>query len=208
MYKVFFNNKEVLITDNYDLSRICSGELFLHYDDFEELGYVTSLLEESEFVTKIVIESDDIEVLWSDFRALFGEIDAAGGIVVNDKNELLLIYRNGLWDLPKGKRESDESIEECALREVEEECGIHDLIVKEKRIVSYHSYLHNDSRILKHTHWYAMKSEQKDLRPQKEEGITDVKWIPIENFNTDDYPTYKSIAMVINHFAKATTGLL
>ena len=70
-------------------------------------------------------------------------IFASGGVVFNNE-KLLMIYRNSLWDLPKGKMELNESELECALREVEEECGIDNLRVIKFLKYTYHtvSYTH------------------------------------------------------------------
>ena len=101
------------------------------------------------------------------------------------KGKYLFIYRNDKWDLPKGKIEKGEQIKECAVREVEEECGI---IVKKlgKKIgKTYHAYINREEVVLKKTHWFKMKSHgQEKLKPQKEEGITDVRW-----FKDDEVPT-------------------
>lgn len=200
MYKVFFNNKCVLLVENYDLNRICTGEFFMRYGDFEEIDYLLNLLEKSSLIDTLIVESENIEALWSDFRAHFEEIDAAGGLVLNDQNELLLIHRNGLWDLPKGKREDGESMAECAMREVEEECGITDLILKEYFMESYHTYRIKGFRILKKTDWFLMKSNQKTFTPQTEEGIDQIKWVNPKTIDWDAYPSYASIQMVIRNF--------
>ena len=76
---------------------------------------------------------------WEDFCSKYKIVNAAGGIVFND-TKLLMIFRNGLWDLPKGKVEPNENLKECAIREVEEETGVKDLTIKGKEIISYHIY--------------------------------------------------------------------
>lgn len=204
MYKVFFNNKCVLLVENYDLSRIRTGEFFIHYDDFEEINYLLNLLEKSSLIEVLIIQSDQIAELWADFRAHFKEIEAAGGLVLNDRKELLLIHRNGLWDLPKGKWEEGESIADCAMREVEEECGITDLILKEHLMESYHTYRMKGFRILKKTDWYIMKSNQENFTPQTEEGIDQIKWMNPQKIDWESQPSYASIEMVIDDFLKST----
>lgn len=207
MYKVFFNNKCVLLVENYDLGRIRTGEFFIRYGDFEEIDYLLNLLEKSSLINILIIESENIEDLWSDFRAHFREIDAAGGLVLNDRKELLLIHRNDLWDLPKGKWEEGETIAECAVREVEEECGITDLIRKEHLMESYHTYRIKGFRILKKTDWFIMKSNQENFTPQTEEGIDQIKWVNPKTIDWEAHPTYASIKMVIADFLR-TTGRL
>src|SRR5690554_3338997 len=108
MYKVFFNDKFVLLTDKFEFDILEKGVLYFRYEDFEEIHFVINILQESPLVHAIVIYDKRLEVLWADFRAHFTEIDAAGGLVSNANNELLLIHRNGIWDLPKGKLEVNE----------------------------------------------------------------------------------------------------
>tara|TARA_B100000795_G_C22406965_1_gene289322 strand:- start:65 stop:532 length:468 start_codon:yes stop_codon:yes gene_type:complete len=115
---------------------------------------------------------------WKSFCADYSLIEAAGGLVYNSDNQLLMIFRNGKWDLPKGKLEIDENIKECAIREVEEECGISGLSIVNALKDTYHTYEINGKKILKRTFWFAMNSNYKgNLMPQTEEGITKVIWV-------------------------------
>ena len=115
---------------------------------------------------------------WENFCSRHIVIKAAGGLVYNDKDQLLMIYRNGKWDLPKGKLEKDEEIKKCAIREVEEECGISNIQIMEELKTTYHTYKLDNKNILKKTFWFKMKSEyQGNLLPQTEEGITQVCWV-------------------------------
>lgn len=104
-------------------------------------------------------------------------VQAAGGLVRNVENELLFIYRNRRWDLPKGHKEHNEDIEQTATREVEEECGLKDLVLKEKLGITYHTYYLNGRYEIKETHWYEMTTESLKLTPQREEGIEKAVWI-------------------------------
>ena len=104
-------------------------------------------------------------------------IEAAGGIVYNDRDELLMIFRNGKWDLPKGKLEKGETIRECAVREVEEECGVSGLKIIKEVQNTYHTYFDDEESILKKTYWFLMETDYSgNLKPQKNEGITKVSW--------------------------------
>ena len=115
---------------------------------------------------------------WESFCANYMLIEAAGGLVYNNKNQLLMIFRNGKWDLPKGKLEVGENIEQCAMREVEEECGVSGLIITQQLQETYHTYEINGQKILKRTYWFEMKSSFKgNLVPQTKEGITAVVWV-------------------------------
>ena len=115
---------------------------------------------------------------WEEFCAGYKIIESAGGLVYNNKNQLLMIFRNGKWDLPKGKREVDENIKACAIREVEEECGVDNLKIISELQSTYHTYKLNGKAILKRTFWFKMNTTYSgELIPQKEEGITKVEWI-------------------------------
>ena len=119
---------------------------------------------------------------WESFCAGYKLIEAAGGLVYNDTNQLLMIFRNGKWDLPKGKLEVGENIEQCAIREVEEECGISELLITQQLQETYHTYEINGQKILKRTYWFEIESSFKgNLLPQTIEGITEAVWIDKEN---------------------------
>ncbi|MEX2463292.1 MAG: NUDIX hydrolase [Balneolaceae bacterium] len=112
------------------------------------------------------------------------QLKAAGGVVIRNlskKSEILLIKRNGVWDLPKGKLESNESVEECAVREVEEETGAKSLEIDRFLCKTYHHYTDSGERIEKITDWYLMRGNQvsafEHLKPQNNEGITDLEWV-------------------------------
>ena len=119
---------------------------------------------------------------WESFCANYMLIEAAGGLVYNDKNQLLMIFRNGKWDLPKGKLEVGENIEQCAIREVEEECGVNNLTIIKKITDTYHTYELKGKAILKRTYWHMMSSDfNGKLVEQIQEGITKVEWVNEED---------------------------
>lgn len=104
-------------------------------------------------------------------------VQAAGGLVRNIDNKILFIFRNKKWDLPKGHKEDNEELDQTALREVEEECGLKDLVLEEKLPITYHTYFMNGRYEIKETHWYSMRTKSLRLIPQKEEGIEKAVWI-------------------------------
>jgi len=107
------------------------------------------------------------------------EIAAGGGVVTRirkDKLQVLLIYRKGVWELPKGKLDKGETIEECAHREVCEEVGISKLDVLRPLDVTVHAYSENRRMKVKSTHWFQMTTSSSRFKPEKREGITEVKW--------------------------------
>lgn len=111
-------------------------------------------------------------------------VTAAGGVVyreVTDNQEILLILRNGRWDLPKGAQEENESIRECALREITEETGIKNPVIKDFLTKTVHSYHRNGQVYHKTTHWFKMSANGNGkLIPQIEEGIEQVCWVSVK----------------------------
>lgn len=138
--------------------------------------------------------TDDTEFAFNDFYTHFVPIEAAGGVVFNPKNELLLIKRLGKWDLPKGKIDGDETDEQAAIREVEEECGIGGLSIINKLQSTYHCYKQHNHRFLKITYWFSMQTEDNSLLiPQKEEHITEAVWMDWTSLNVEKLDSYASI---------------
>lgn len=127
---------------------------------------------------KIIIATQDE---WNQYSASYQYVEAAGGLVLNENGEVLMIYRRDCWDFPKGKVEVGETIREAAIREVEEETGLSSLQILRELSPTYHTYPLQEERILKKTYWYLMKSgKSESLRPQIEEEITDLKWVKSE----------------------------
>ena len=131
-------------------------------------------------------------------------VEAAGGIVFNQENKILFIHRLGRWDLPKGKIEPEESLENAALRELEEETGLTELILEEFVNTTFHIYKEKrqgkEERILKATHWFKMTYVgQKQPIPQTEEGITKVEWKTQTEINDEVLPnTFKNIKLILS----------
>ena len=121
-------------------------------------------------------------------------ITAAGGLVFNQHKELLMIFRRGHWDLPKGKVDPGETWEECAIREVIEETGITNLELIKFISTTYHTYEHNGSIILKPSHWFLMKTTSNQvLIPQREEDITEVKWVALSEISNHAEQSFGTI---------------
>jgi 8-oxo-dGTP pyrophosphatase MutT (NUDIX family) len=134
------------------------------------------LLNKSPEVEQAYIWASDLNAMWQEFTEAFQLIVAAGGLVTNQHNEVLVFLRHGIWDLPKGKIDPGEIPSEAALREVDEECGVKDLELGAFICHSYHTYQGPKKVVLKKTWWYHMRSNQTDLVPQTEEGISIVQW--------------------------------
>ena len=124
-------------------------------------------------------------------------VTAAGGMVINSKEEILFIYRNHRWDLPKGKTEKDESIEDSAIREVEEETGVQGLEIKRFITRTFHIFKRNGKLRLKETYWYEMYTEfEGDLVPEAKEGIKKAKWKNYEKTQKALTKSYANILML------------
>jgi len=199
MIKIFFGNKRIyLINSESDykpskssiLERIASKEML-------EKSYLKFIDEQS--LDELYLLADQQNQLYTWFSSLFKNIAAAGGLVSNGKQEWLFIFRNGKWDLPKGKIEKNEKIEHAAIREVEEECGIGHLKIIKPLKDTYHIYHIEEKPVLKRTYWFEMiTNDDAILVPQQEEGITDVQWLKKDEFKKVVSNTYESILEVFN----------
>lgn len=195
MYKVFINDKPIILTSSYQNEEIFSVQLFKH-TVVDEVIYRLK----NENVEGIVLHCDNLEQDWENFKNNFKVVVAGGGLVINENQEILFIYRNDKWDLPKGRIEKGESIDITAIREVEEECGITDLQIKQKLVTTWHIYYQNQY-CLKETHWFLMNSNYKGkLKPQEEEGITKAKFIPSANIDSVLCDSYSNIKLTYKVF--------
>lgn len=141
--------------------------------------------------TRIVLKTTEE---FHDFAKDYRIIHAAGGIVHNEKDEILMIYRLDKWDFPKGKVEAGEQIPEAALREVEEETGLQHITLEEPLPSTFHTYELNGQPILKETHWFRMSANTQSLTPQTVEDITQAVWVPREQVPEkmeNSYPSLK-----------------
>lgn len=179
--KIFFNDKPLFLCDSVD--EIIQP--FIHHDDtifIDELNTHTikTMIHEMEqdSVHAGIFYHSDLEELKKAFFKKFTFIQAAGGLVLNEKKEILIIFRRDKWDLPKGKLDKGEKLENCAIREVEEETGLQNVQMGSPLTITYHTYHEGARFILKESHWYTMnvKGNQK-LVPQTTEDIHEIKWV-------------------------------
>ncbi len=184
---IYFATKQLTISDEPKAG-------FPIESGFIERDYIIEILEQFEQVS---IVTPNPEALYRNFAAQFKEVVAAGGVVCNDDSRLLMIHRNGRWDLPKGHWEEGETIEECAVREVEEETGVSGITLGDKICETLHAYSMRGKWEIKTTHWYAMRSsDTKELTPQTEEGIERAKWCKREKIDKKlkgAFPTIKDV---------------
>ena len=154
------------------------------------------------FDDKPVIINDDVANYFTQLGSKYTIIQAGGGLVYNDRNDILMIFRRGKWDLPKGKLDIGETIEECALREVSEETGITGLTLGNKICETWHVYTEKGKDLVKHTTWFKMhSSDTKTLVPQIEEDISEVHWVDTKNLTPYISNTYQAIRDVLTQSA-------
>jgi len=197
-YKIYFNEGALIITDSQEALR---GIPNLFYIGDDEIHKSFNILVNSDNWGKPMtfgLMSPDPTETFREFALDYTLIQAAGGLVFNKENQLLCIKRNGLWDLPKGKIEKHEDQRAAALREVMEETGINMINISDKIGETYHAYREEGSILLKETHWYKMNSSNySDLKPQTEEGISEVKFESLNWFESPEFQTYKSVRDII-----------
>ncbi|TAJ10145.1 NUDIX domain-containing protein [Marinilabiliaceae bacterium JC017] len=198
MYKVFFKDRTLFLTDQIEQDLRPPVHAIHKYTSINQLKEFIYNFEKKTHLQQGYIYSHNLEELFNAFKTCFKLIDAAGGLVFNSKNEFLCIYRRGVYDLPKGKAEPGETIEETAIREVMEECGLDKVNLKDKLLCTYHTYWLKEELVLKTTHWYQMQYEgNSPLIPQAQESITEAKWCSKDFISSFVQNTYPSIVEVL-----------
>ncbi len=202
--RIYFNDKPLFLCDAIDRSL----EPYLHHDDavfideFSTHAINTMLHEmnQPKVLAGIYLHKDLEELkkaLWKKFTI----VKAAGGLVLNNENELLMIFRRGHWDLPKGKLDPGETLAECAIREVQEETGLVTIELKNELLTTYHTYHENGKFILKESYWYQMKAMgAQPLTAQTSEDIQQVIWANESKINECLKNAFPSVVDVVNHY--------
>ena len=173
MQKIFVGNKPIILTTELK-KEVDFKNLFIESVGIEK---IISTLKKDKYNAVNLIGSD-LDSMLKKFLKFLPNVVAGGGKVLNSSGRILFIFRNGKWDLPKGKNESNETIDKTALREVKEETGVCGLTITKPLDITYHIFRRNNKYQIKKTYWFEMCSDYKgDLSPQLGEGITKVKWI-------------------------------
>ena len=194
MIQIFYKEKPIIISDKKsDLKNTLVIDLKL----IKSVDILKILNKKK--VSSIGIESMKPQKVITKFSKLFPEIIAAGGKVYNDNSEILFIYRNKKWDLPKGKAEKNETISQTALREVVEETGIKGLNIIKPLEKTFHIFKRGKKHYLKSTYWFEMKSSYTgEFKPQNDEGISRVEWVGAEDLDKILLKSYANIKLLIN----------
>ena len=193
-YRIYINEKVLLITTVLPKHPESYQQLDNQFFDLKTIyAQVTNQHKNKRFF----ILCDDSKAFIKKIIKSVILVEAAGGLVKNADSDYLFIYRNNKWDLPKGKLEKGEKKKEGAVREVEEECGISINKCGKKIINTYHTYILKGEVVLKRTYWFSMKYKgNQKLKPQLEEGITDVKWFNkghMQDITTNTFPSIMDV---------------
>jgi 8-oxo-dGTP pyrophosphatase MutT (NUDIX family) len=198
--KIYFNEKPLFLCDEIDQEI----EPYVHHDDavfIDEFSTpaINSMIHEMK-LAKIhagILLHKDLAALKKAVFKKFTLVEAAGGLVVDASGAMLLIFRRGKWDLPKGKLDPGEPANQCALREVKEETGLQEVRLDGALEVTYHTYDEDGKHILKPTYWFLMRAPQgQSLQPQTEEQITEIKWAKrneLDKYMANTYPLIKDV---------------
>ncbi len=197
MYKVFINDKPLFFTN----VKIESKGLVVHFKSKDSILKIIESLETEPSCTEAYLYHENIEQIIKTFYSLYQYIEAAGGLIKNNKGQILFIYRLEKWDLPKGKIQTGEMPTEAALREVEEECGISKLRIIKELSSTYHTYPYKGYKVLKRTYWYEMFCEDdENIKAQEEEHITAIQWVDLNEVEKVLDNTYASIKEVVFNY--------
>ena len=194
MYKVFFNQKPLILTNKIQDFSDTEPLLFIKYTSVTQI--IKAL--KSSKNSKVLLYHKDTDKLWKGFKKKFPIVEAAGGLVKRTDNKLLFIFRNNKWDLPKGGVEKKELIIDAAKREVTEETGVADIIVEKKISETYHIFKKGKRFRLKKTYWFKMSTTYMGkTNPQTEEGIEKTKWVSNKNIEDILNDAFENIRIIV-----------
>jgi 8-oxo-dGTP pyrophosphatase MutT (NUDIX family) len=192
MYKVFVNDKPLFLTNK--ISKETDFQLFLL--ESVDIKQLIVKIFQNKIHQAYLYHPDEKEIMKT-LKAKIPVNKAGGGLVYNKKGEVLFIFRNGKWDLPKGGTEKGETIEDTAMREVEEETGVNLLRITNKLQKTYHVFKRNGVFKLKITHWFEMQSDFEGTpQGQLDEGIEKVVWFKPEDIPEALKNSYENIKLL------------
>lgn len=201
-YKIFLGERFFLISDDIEKCFKSVNGIGTRLDTFEQVNIFFDFFEKS-LMREFYIYTESPDSVFDVFIANNKYICAAGGVVYNVNDELLLINRLGYWDFPKGKIERGEEEVCAACREIEEECGISGVTATDKITDTYHVYMLKGERVIKRTAWYNVQYNGNEaLIPQIEEDITEVKWVHKDRLYEYTPKMYASVKEVIGSINK------
>ena len=215
----FINDKKIRLTDKIEVlakkfdmvykniakaeASYLEGKVLIVSDSNQIINKFVNLIEGKEIprLKSVTFLVKDASLTFKAVKRTFKIVQAGGGIVEKD-DQILLIHRQGKWDIPKGKQDKGETVSKCALREVEEETGVK-VKMKRKLKDSYHTYIRNSKRNLKHTHWYIMKCvDDSKMCAQAEEKIDEVRWCTLTEAKILMADSYYSLQHLLKKYEK------
>ncbi|MDI1256059.1 MAG: NUDIX domain-containing protein [Flavobacterium sp.] len=192
MYKVFVNDKPLFLTN--EIFKETDFQLFLL--ESADIKQIITKIFQNKIAKAYLYHPDEKEILKT-LKSKMPVQKGGGGLVYNKNNEVLFIFRQGKWDLPKGGIEKGEEIDQTALREVEEETGVNNLVITEKLQKTYHIFKRNGRYKLKITHWFEMRTDFEGTPiGQLEEGIEKVAWLNPTEIKTALENSYENIKLL------------
>jgi 8-oxo-dGTP pyrophosphatase MutT (NUDIX family) len=192
MYKVFVNDKPLFLTNQ--VQKETDFKLFL-LESVDIKNLIIKIFQNK--IQKAFLYHPDEKLIMKTLRAKLPVEKAGGGLVYNKNGAVLFIFRNGKWDLAKGGMEKNETIEETAIREVEEETGVTGLVITEKLQKTYHIFKRNGRYKLKITQWFEMRTKFEGIpQGQAEEGIEKVEWVHPDHIMSLMENSYENIKLL------------
>lgn len=193
MYRIYIKEQVILITKADKNVKVAGYELITE----DEILPVTDGLAYGKIRADYLHLTAEPASVMERLTHRMNYIEAAGGIVINERGQLLFIFRHGKWDLPKGKLEPGELPGTGGIREVEEECNVHIAGITRELEPTWHAYELKENTVLKKTWWYLMScADDRHMQPQTDEGITEVRWFnpdELEVITSNTYPLIKGI---------------
>ncbi len=194
MYRIYINDTALIITDVLPAGLGDYSEV--DAKDFNFLKFY-KVVKAGPAAVHVLLTKDP-KAFFKKARNLFLVIKAAGGVVRNNENQFLFIFRKGKWDLPKGKLDAGEKTKKAAVREVEEECGIKVAKLGDLLCKTWHVYEEKGQVVFKKTTWFNMKADKQELIPQLEEGITEARWLDSAEFDYIRKNTFPLIRDIVS----------
>ena len=193
MYKIFVGDKPIILTTEVE-----QETNFINYK-LKTVDIVKAIKKlQQKHIQSIRLIGKNKDKLLKRFLKLLPNVVAGGGKVYNEQGDILFIYRNDKWDLPKGKAENKETIDKTAIREVEEETGVQGLSITQPLEMTYHIFKRNGKYKIKVTYWFEMKTTYNGLlTPQEKEGITIVKWLNPKQITKAMENSYANIKVLV-----------
>ncbi|MBQ9583913.1 MAG: NUDIX domain-containing protein [Bacteroidales bacterium] len=177
MYKLYFGNRSICVVPSGTAEDQLSDTVYYDVQPSDDLSQLPVWFEKAGDITSLVIKTDDPDGAFSKIISSLKVEVAAGGMIRNRCGKVLLFWRRGAWDMPKGHQEPGETLEQCALREVQEETGLKGIELGEPICITYHTYHNKGNFVLKEAHWYKMKlTSREKVRVQEEEDIEKAVW--------------------------------